>query len=86
MEDKRTRSDYIREIQRLERVNKYFEKSNKELIRWLESEIKDIENRINKSWDFLGDSNGNYTLRMYLTQQKNTLIKVSKKLDELSRD
>lgn len=84
MEDKRTRSDYIREIKRLERLNNYFEKSHKELIKFIEDEIDDIERRM----DFIrvsDNTNGGYTAMMYLAQQKNALIKVSKKIFELER-
>ena len=41
MEDKRTRSDYIREIEQLKRVNKHYEKIHKELVKFIENEIEE---------------------------------------------
>lgn len=90
MEDKRTRRDYIIEIEKLNKANRILEKSNIEISNkleklkdWLKDEIWDIEERIRLGNQFLGDTKGNYTLRMYLIQQKNTLIEVSKKIKEL---
>ncbi len=90
-EDKRTRSDYIREIDKLKRVNEILEKSNKELSNkldkinglqdWVEDEIEEINQRIELSYDCLGE--GGYTLRMYLTYQKNAFEKISKKIIKL---
>ena len=84
-EDKRTRSDYIREIERLERLNNHFEKSHKELIEFIEDEIEDVDYKIKKGYEFLEDSKGYYTLRMNLQYYKNALVKVSKKIFELER-
>ena len=88
MEDKRTRSDYIREIDKLKRANEILERSNAELSdklnkmnglrNWLEDEIDDIKQRIDLSFDCLGE--GGYTLRMYLTYQKNAYEKVLKRV------
>ena len=90
MEDKRTRSDYIREIEKLNKVNRILEKSNIEISNkleglkvWLEDELWDIKERVRLGNQFLGETKGNYTLRMYLVQQKNTLVKVSQKMKEL---
>lgn len=85
MEDKRTRSDYIREINRLERLNKHYEKSYKELNKFIEEEIEDTDNRIKNGYKFLGDTKGAYTLEQNLIFYKNALIKASKKIDELER-
>lgn len=85
MNDKRTRSDYLREIERLERVNKHLESSHKELIKFIENEIEETENRIKTGYEFLGDSKGNYQLRMNLTYYKNALKSVKKKMFELER-
>jgi hypothetical protein len=76
MEDKRTRSDYIREIDKLER-------KVEDIISLIEDEIFDIDRRIELINEKM-DTDGGYTMRMYLTQQKNVLLKVSKKIDELN--
>ena len=85
MKDEKTRREYIMEIEQLKRVNRHYEKSYKELIKFIENEIEDTNNRIQNGYKFLGDSKGNYTLRMNLTYYKNALIEVSKKIDELER-
>ena len=92
MNDKRTRSDYIREIEQLNKANKILEKSNIEITEklnilkdWLKDEIYDVEETIKQGNKFLGDTKGNYTLRMNLIYRKNALVKVSKKIDELER-
>ena len=85
MEDKRTRSDYIREINRLERLNKHYEKSYKELNKFIENEIEKTDIRIESGHNFLGNSEGSYTLERYLKYYKKALVKVSKKIDELER-
>lgn len=86
MEDKRTRSDYIREIDRLEKLNNFLESSHKELIQWINNEIEETDRKINTGYKFLGDSKGNYHLRMYQTHYKNALVDVLKKIDKLERD
>ncbi len=86
MEDKRTRRDYIIEIEQLKKVNRHYEKMYKELIKFIDDELFDIEERIRNGNKFLGDSQGNYTLKMYLTYRKNALIDVSKKIDKLERN
>lgn len=85
MEDKRTRSDYIREIEQLKRVNRYYEKSYKELNKFIKEEIEDTDNRIKNGYKFLGNTKGAYTLEQNLIFYKNALIKASKKIDELER-
>ena len=90
MEDKRTRSDYIREIEQLSKANKILEKSNikitkrlDELQGWIKDEIWDVDEKLKEGTKFLGETKGNYTLRMYLTYRKNALIDVVKKIKEL---
>lgn len=85
MEDKRTRSDYIREIEQLKRVNRHYEKMYKELIKFIEDEIEETDIRIESGHNFLGNSEGSYTLERYLKYYKKALVKVSKKIDELER-
>ena len=79
------RSQFVRELQRLERVNKYLESSHKELIKWINNEIEETDRKINTGYKFLGDSKGNYHLRMNLTYYKNALVNVLKKIDKLER-
>lgn len=90
MEDKRTRSDYIREIEQLSKANKILEKSNikitkrlDELRGWIKDEIWEVDQKLQQGTKFLGETKGNYTLRMYLTYRKNALIDVVKKIKEL---
>ena len=87
--DKRTegfrRSDFLKELQRLERVNKHLVSTHKELIKFIENEIEETDNRIEQGYDFLGKTNGSYTLERYLKYYKKALVKVSKKIDELER-
>ena len=85
MEDKRTRSDYIREIGMLKDEvktltirNKKLSKKVDDLVDWVEDEIDDIDKRIVDSFEYLGE--GGYTLRMYLTYQKNAYKEVFKRL------
>ena len=82
MNDKRTRSDYIREIEQLKRKNNKLERKLEDLEGWLLDKIDDIDKRIELTKEKM-DTDGGYTMRMYLTQQKNALIEVNKKIDEL---
>lgn len=79
------RSQFVKELQRLERENKQLESDRKKLIEFINNEIEDTERRIRNGFKYLGDGNGNYTLRMNLTYYKNALIEVSKKINELKR-
>lgn len=83
MEDKRTRSDYIREIQRLERVNKHYEKIHKELIRFIEDEIYNINQRMKKSDEFLKNTQANYILSRNLDGYKKALHNVLKEINKM---
>lgn len=85
MEDKRTRSDYIREIERLERVNKHYEKSHKELIRFIEDEIKKINKRMKKGDEFLEGTQANYVMIRNLDGYKKALHNVLKEIDKLEK-
>lgn len=87
------RSDYIREIEKLNKINEILEKNNielsdkankiKGLCDWLEDEIEHTQERIKSGYKFLGDGKGSYTLEQNLTFYKKALIKVSKKIEEL---
>lgn len=93
------RSHFVKEIMRLEReieklnkANRILEKSNIQISEklnilkdWLKDEIYDIEETIKQGNKFLGDTKGNYTLRMNLIYRKNALIEVLKKMKELER-
>lgn len=85
MEDKRTRRDYIIEIEQLKRVNRHYEKSYKELNKFIDDEINNTDDRIKNGYKFLGNTKGAYTLEQNLIFYKNALIKASKKIDELER-
>ena len=85
MEDKRTRSDYIREIKQLEKVNKHYEKIHKELIKFIEDEIEKTDDRIKQGYDFLGKTKGSYDLERNLKYYKKGLVKIYKKINELER-
>ena len=87
MNDKRTRSDYIREIEQLENTVKSLERKNKklkkehdDLVNWLEDEIHELKERIKLSHENLGEGIGGYTLRMYLNYQKNAYREVLKRM------
>ena len=89
MEDKRTRSDYIREIEQLSKANRILEKSNIEITErlnalrdWIKDELYDVDEKLKEGIKFLGETKGNYTLRMYLTYRKNALKEVLKRLKE----
>ena len=89
MEDKRTRSDYIREIEQLNKANRILEKSNIEITEklnnlkdWIKDELYDIDERLKQGTKFLGDTKGNYTLKMYLTYRKNALKDVLREINE----
>ena len=79
-----------REIEKLNKANRILEKSNIEISEklnfmkdWLKDEIYDVEETIKRGNKFLGDTKGNYTLRMNLIYRKNALIEVLKKLNKL---
>lgn len=93
MEDKRTRRDYIIEIEKLNKANRILEKSNIEITEklnklkdWIKDELYDVDEKLKQGIKFLGETKGNYTLRMYLTYRKNALVDVLKKIEKLERD
>ena len=83
MEDKRTRSDYIRDIKILERENRYLENNHKKLVQWVEDEIYNINQRMKKSDEFLKNTQANYILSRNLDGYKKALHNVLKEINKM---